>query len=193
MEEYDVDLSFHFCVEDNGDIDLTSDIDDQIDYLNPMERTCIITHLLQDLFTQIYNGVEDYDEDDEAYNGYCYAGSELRDMLVSIVINFWYNIFAEKTNEFPQNELEFSMAIYKRLLHKQTKQDFNMVIKTAHSENVNVFEPENAGLAFLQDITEYLLDSGQSKKEVKLWLRKTLLSNLYAMDKYIDDYEKESN
>ena len=192
MEEYDADINYHFIKFNSGDIEVTSDIDDQIDYLEPEERLAIIMKMIKELYEQIYVDIDKYNEDDNEYDLICLTAEEVRDNLVQFIINMWYNKAAIKLKSLSIGELEFSLAIYKKMWNATLQEPVNMVIKLAHSDNVEIGENLTANAAFIQDTLEILMDNGMSKLETKQFLHQALTDMETALNHTIDEYEIES-
>ena len=192
MEEYDADINYHFVNFKNGNIEVTSDIDDQIDYLEPEERLAIILKMIKELYEQIYVDIGKYDEDDNEYDLICFTAEEVRDNLIKFIINMWYNKAAEKLKSFSVGELEFSLAIYKKMWNATLHEPVNMVIKLAHSDDVEIGENLTANAAFIQNILEILMAGGMSKAETKQFLHQALTDMETALNHTIDEYEIES-
>lgn len=192
MEEYDADINYHFVNFKNGNIEVTSDIDDQIDYLEPEERLAIILKMIKELYEQIYVDIGKYDEDDNEYDLICFTAEEIRDNLIQFIINMWYNKAAEKLKSFSVGELEFSLAIYKKMWNATLHEPVNMVIKLAHSDNVEIGENLTANAAFIQDTLEILMEGGMNKAETKQFLHQALTDMEKTLNHVIDDYEIES-
>lgn len=192
MEEYDADINYHFVNFKNGNIEVTSDIDDQIDYLEPEERLAIILKMIKELYEQIYVDIGKYDEDDNEYDLICFTAEEIRDNLIQFIINMWYNKAAEKLKSFSVGELEFSLAIYKKIWNATLNEPVNMVIKLAHSDNVEIGENLTANAAFIQDTLEILMEGGMNKVETKKFLHQALTDMEKTLNHVIDDYEIES-
>ena len=167
MEEYDANINFHFIVFDNGQIELTSDVDEDFEYFSETERTVIIVSLLTDLFKQVYNNLDDLDEDDKKYQEKVLMGAELRDTLIKAIVNIQYNLLADKTNQ-ENYMLEFALATYKSMFNKLTKDTVNFVENTCYSDEIGNLEPINGALAFILDTAESLLENDIPKNIVKI-------------------------
>lgn len=192
MEEYDANINFHFIVFDNGQIELTSDVDEDFEYFSETERTVIIVSLLTDLFKQVYNNLDDLDTNSNKYQEKILLGSELRDTLIKAIINIQYNLLADKTNK-ENYMLEFAMATYKSMFNKLTKDTVNSVEDTYYSDEIGNLEPINGALAFILDTAESLLENNIPKHIVKPIL-KTMIDQQYkCIEDYIDNWEQNED
>lgn len=192
MQEYDADIQFHFTVYDNGLMKLETDIDDQLDYFDAQERTVIIVNLINDLFEQVFQEVDGLDEekDEEKYIDILNKNQEIRDALISAILNLHHRYYAKHCNK-EQKVLEYSMVIYEVMYDKISKDISNYVYNTAHSTNITTFEPMNGALAFELDAMENLLENGVSKKETKAILNLLLSKQKQVLNQYIDTYEED--
>ena len=129
MEEYDANINFHFIKFDNGQIDITSDVDEDFEYFDETERTVIAISIITDLFKQVYNNLDDLDEHNKKYQDKVLMGAELRDTLIKAIINIQYNLLADKTNQ-ENYMLEFALATYKSMFNKLTNDTVNFVANT---------------------------------------------------------------
>ena len=192
MEEYDANINFHFIVFDNGQIELTSDVDEDFEYFSETERTVIIVSLLTDLFKQVYNNLDDLDINSNKYQEKILLGSELRDTLIKAIINIQYNLLADKTNK-ENCILEFAMATYKSMFNKLTKDTVNFVEDTYYSDEIGNLEPINGALAFILDTAESLLENNIPKHIIKPIL-KTMIDQQYkCIEDYIDNWEQDED
>ena len=192
MEEYDANINFHFIVFDNGQIELTSDVDEDFEYFSETERTVIIVSLLTDLFKQVYNNLDNLDTNSNKYQEKILLGSELRDTLIKAIINIQYNLLADKTNK-ENYMLEFAMATYKSMFNKLTKDTVNFVEDTYYSDEIGNLEPINGALAFILDTAESLLENNIPKHIVKPIL-KTMIDQQYkCIEDYIDNWEQNED
>lgn len=192
MEEYDANINFHFIVFDNGQIEVTSDVDEDFEYFSETERTVIIVSLLTDLFKQIYNNLDDLDTNSNKYQEKILLGYELRDTLIKAIINIQYNLLADKTNK-ENYILEFAMATYKSMFNKLTKDTVNSVEDTYYSDEIGNLEPINGALAFILDTAESLLENNIPKHIVKPIL-KTMIDQQYkCIEDYIDNWERDED
>ena len=192
MEEYDANINFHFIVFDNGQIELTSDVDEDFEYFSETERTVIIVSLLTDLFKQVYNNLDDLDTNSNKYQEKILLGYELRDTLIKAIINIQYNLLADKTNK-ENYILEFAMATYKSMFNKLTKDTVNFVEDTYYSDEIGNLEPINGALAFILDTAESLLENNIPKHIVKPIL-KTMIDQQYkCIEDYIDNWEQDED
>lgn len=192
MEEYDANINFHFIVFDNGQIELTSDVDEDFEYFSETERTVIIVSLLTDLFKQVYNNLDDLDINSNKYQEKILLGYELRDTLIKAIINIQYNLLADKTNK-ENYILEFAMATYKSMFNKLTKDTVNSVEDTYYSDEIGNLEPINGALAFILDTAESLLENNIPKHIVKPIL-KTMIDQQYkCIEDYIDNWEQDED
>lgn len=192
MEEYDANINFHFIVFDNGQIELTSDVDEDFEYFSETERTVIIVSLLTDLFKQVYNNLDDLDTNSNKYQEKILLGSELRDTLIKAIINIQYNLLADKTNK-ENYMLEFAMATYKSMFNKLTKDTVNSVEDTYYSDEIGNLEPINGALAFILDTAESLLENNIPKHIIKPIL-KTMIDQQYkCIEDYIDNWEQDED
>ena len=192
MEEYDADIQFHFIKMEDGSLRVTTDIDDQIEYLEPEERAVIIVNLIKDLFEQLFRDIDDVDEEIEAdiYNKICYKTQDIRDELISTILNLHYNSYAKHTKEKPKL-LEYSMAIYETMYNKLSKDTVNCVVSTAYSNNITSIEPMNGAMAFTLDVAENLLDNGFPKDIVKQIVDMTINNQKTAVYDFIKQYEED--
>ena len=193
MEEYDADINFHFEIDkENGIVNLTSDIDDQIDYLNSMERTTIIIHLMRDLFEQIFTNLDNLDKeaDEEYINDICNKSIDVRNAIISSLLNFHYNSYAQHCKQDPKL-LEFSMVIYEAMYNKFTKEQTNFIMNTTYSENITSVEPMSGSLAYALDTAENLLQNGITRPIVKLMMNTIIKQEIEAVNKFIDNYEED--
>ena len=192
MEEYDANINFHFIVFDNGQIELTSDVDEDFEYFSETERTVIIVSLITDLFKQVYNNLDDLDTNSNKYQEKILLGYELRDTLIKAIINIQYNLLADKTNK-ENYILEFAMATYKSMFNKLTKDTVNFVEDTYYSDEIGNLEPINGALAFILDTAESLLENNIPKHIVKPIL-KTMIDQQYkCIEDYIDNWEQDED
>ena len=190
MEEYDADINFHFIKFDNGQIDITSDVDEDFEYFDETERTVIAISIITDLFKQVYNNLDDLDEHNKKYQDKVLMGAELRDTLIKAIINIKYNLLADKTNQ-ENYMLEFALATYKSMFNKLTKDTVNFVANTHYSEEIGNLEPVNGAFAFILDTAESLLENNIPKEIVKPIL-KTMIDQQYkCIEDYIDNWENE--
>ena len=190
MEEYDANINFHFIKFDNGQIDITSDVDEDFEYFDETERTVIAISIITDLFKQVYNNLDDLDEHNKKYQDKVLMGAELRDTLIKAIINIQYNLLADKTNQ-ENYMLEFALATYKSMFNKLTKDTVNFVAHTHYSEEIGNWEPVNGAFAFILDTAESLLENNIPKEIVKPIL-KTMIDQQYkCIEDYIDNWENE--
>ena len=63
MEENEVNISYNFIKFPDNQVSVTSDIDENPDYLTNLERSMIIVKHIEDLFTQLFKDIEIIDED----------------------------------------------------------------------------------------------------------------------------------
>ena len=190
MEEYDANINFHFIKFDNGQIDITSDVDEDFEYFDETERTVIAISIITDLFKQVYNNLDDLDEHNKKYQDKVLMGAELRDTLIKAIINIQYNLLADKTNQ-ENYMLEFALATYKSMFNKLTKDTVNFVANTHYSEEIGNLEPVNGAFAFILDTAESLLENNIPKEIVKPIL-KTMIDQQYkCIEDYIDNWEDE--
>lgn len=190
MEEYDANINFHFIKFDNGQIDITSDVDEDFEYFDETERTVIAISIITDLFKQVYNNLDDLDEHNKKYQDKVLMGAELRDTLIKAIINIQYNLLADKTNQ-ENYMLEFALATYKSMFNKLTKDTVNFVANTHYSEEIGNLEPVNGAFAFILDTAESLLENNIPKEIVKPIL-KTMIDQQYkCIEDYIDNWENE--
>lgn len=192
MEEYDADIQFHFIKMKDGSLHLTTDIDNQIDYLEPEERATIIASLIGDLFEQLFSDIDNVDEDtnSELYNKICNNTLEVRDAIISSIINFHYNSYAKHCEKDPKL-LEFSMAIYEAMYNKIDKSQVNFIMNTTHSDNITALEPLSGSLAFTLDVTEMLLKNGVPKSVIEQVMEFMLKQNLDAVKQFIKTYKED--
>ena len=192
MEEYDADIQFHFIKMKDGSLHLTTDIDNQIDYLEPEERATIIASLIGDLFEQLFSDIDNVDEDTngELYNKICNNTLEVRDAIISSIINFHYNSYAKHCEKDPKL-LEFSMAIYEAMYNKIDKSQVNFIMNTTHSDNITALEPLSGSLAFTLDVTEMLLKNGVPKSVIEQVMEFMLKQNLDAVKQFIKTYKED--
>lgn len=190
MEEYDASINFHFTKQDDGIMSLTSDIDNQIDYLSPTERACIIVYLIKDLFSQLSDGLVEVLDSDEKLDERLEMAANFRDSIIQATINFWYNALAAELKE-ENYLLEFSMVMYKALINKDRTMLLNLVDGTAHS-NINTFEPVAGAFALITDSVDNLLENGIPKNDVKTLIKGLILKNTKELINYIDTFDEEN-
>ena len=192
MEEYDAEIEYHFVKFEDGTLKVTTDIDDQIDYLEPQERTTIIVKLIKDLFEQLFSDIDGIDEEleSEIYNKICYQTQDVRDTLISAILNLHYNSFAKHCNEKPKL-IEYSLAIYEMVYNKINKEPVNCVLNTTYSNNITSLEPMNGATAFALDTAENLLVNGLPKEVVKQLIDVTFKNQERAVHNFIDEYKED--
>lgn len=192
MEEYDVDINFHFIKWDNGQIQVTSDVDDDFEYLEAYERTCIIVNIMKDLFKQIHNNIDEYEIGSEEFKTNIKFGLDTRDSIIKAALNLCYNTYAAKMEEEPF-VLEYGLAIYRSMLDKRTKEKVNIISSTTYSDEMNILEPMNGAFAFMIDTAECLADNGLPKPIIKN-IMKTMQAQQYkCFEEYIDNYGKNED
>lgn len=192
MEEYDADIQFHFIKGNDGSLHLTTDIDNQIDYLEPEERAIIIASFIGDLFEQLFSNIDNVDEDTETelYQKICSDTLEVRDTIITSIINFHYNSYAKHCEKDPKL-LEFSMAIYEAMYNKIDKSQVNFIMNTTHSDNITALEPLSGSLAFTLDVAEMLLKNGVPKSVTEQVMAFMLKQNLDAVKQFIKTYKED--
>lgn len=192
MEEYDADINFHFIKWDNGQIQVTSDVDDDFEYLEEHERTCIIINMMKDLFKQIHRNIDEYEIDSKKFNNTIKLGLDTRDSIIKAALNLCYNTYAAKMEEEPF-VLEYGLAIYRSMLDKRTKEKVNIISSTTYSDEMNILEPMNGAFAFMIDTAECLADNGLPKPIIKN-IMKTMQAQQYkCFEEYIDNYGKNED
>ena len=192
MEEYDADIQFHFIKGNDGSLHLTTDIDNQIDYLEPEERAIIIASFIGDLFEQLFSNIDNVDENTETelYQKICNDTLEVRDTIITSIINFHYNSYAKHCEKDPKL-LEFSMAIYEAMYNKIDKSQVNFIMNTTHSDNITALEPLSGSLAFTLDVAEMLLKNGVPKSITEQVMGFMLKQNLDAVKQFIKTYKED--
>ena len=198
MEEKEVTFNIVSGIpEDNGEtsVGITSDIDDDIDYLNINERVYLISELITQCCKQIIsenfpdNDIEEYDESDEDQEEVRDNLHKLLEELLNITINTICNISRVKFGKKPQ-QIEFSLATYISKLNFYGKLIHN-VDETYHSSDVNAIDPIQASFDFSLDTIFCLLNDGIPKDEVKGLMNDYLTSMKKDFIKIIDEFEKE--
>lgn len=189
MEEYDIDLNFHIIKDENGEMEIISDIDDNIDYLEPEERVNIAIKLLHQLFNQIYSNIDE-DTDEDTKFEIKQEGIAYRDALFKSILNMCQNMYAKKTGDVLL-ELEYSMGIYYGVRNKLTNEDLNIVYQTAHSPNINVLEPLNVAGAMVTDVLDAMLDEDYPKEEIDKILKVFMGTQYKDFKERIKSYEQD--
>ena len=104
MEENEVNISYNFIKFPDNQVSVTSDIDENPDYLTNLERSMIIVKHIEDLFTQLFKDIEIIDEDnlddesEETKNGLSLI-SDIRNILISSILNISYNKYNSIVNK----------------------------------------------------------------------------------------------
>ena len=120
MEEKDVTFNFIIGEPDkngNCSVNITSDIDDCIDYLSIEEKMCLILELItqsgrQIISEKLNDDVEDFDEDDIAQIETVNNLHKFTEETVYLIINSIHNLMKSKFGENPE-ALEYSLVTYK--------------------------------------------------------------------------------
>lgn len=195
MEEKDV--TFNFVIREPDDdgssnIDITSDIDECVDYLDIEENVCLVAKIISLCCKQIFdeNYPDNFDEEDEeSQDRLIHELNQLQEVMVYTIINTIHSAYMAILDKDPEF-LEFSIATYKKSMNNYLSPS-QMVVDTQHSADVDVLTPFQAGFEFFKDTILCLLDGGLPKSEV--WSLVT--GSFEAMKKdyknIIDLFEKE--
>lgn len=198
MEEKDVTFNFVITEPDENDnfgINITSDIDDCIDYLNVQEKLCLVTEILGQCCRQIISEnhpsemVEDFDEEDEDQIDTKHKLDQLLEETVYVAINTINSTYRAKFNKTPE-VLEFSLATYNSTINKYF-QEMHRVKETYHSVDVDVLDPLQASFDFFTDTILCLLDGGMPKEQVMTLIEDSTNAMRKDYKILIDDFEKE--
>lgn len=166
MEEKDISFNILVSNENGVNINISSDIDDCLDYLNEDERLCIISKLVEQSTRLIIDrhyadeSIEEYDETDETVNEVNADIEELLTQTVYVVINTIINTHRSKYGQSP-SLTEYSLAMY-------NSGDFNPAdtVETIHSNNVIAPDTLNAATAFILDTMMCLDDGGLPRADI---------------------------
>lgn len=191
MEENEVNISYNFIKFPDNQVTVTSDIDENPDYLTNLERSMLITKHIDDLFTQLFKDIEIKDannldnESDETIKKLELI-SDTRDILIMAILNISYN----KYNALLDKEIypiQYSLAIYKTEIdNKKYKND---IYNTVHSEGLQVGDPLMGAGAFVLDVVEKLLLNRLPSKQIKEQIA-IFLKDLYQnVEEFIDEIE----
>lgn len=193
MEENEVNISYNFIKFPDNQVSVTSDIDENPDYLTNLERSMIIVKHIEDLFTQLFKDIEIIDEDnlddesEETKKGLSLI-SDTRDILISSILNISYNKYNSILNK-PKYPIQYSMAVYKTVLDDK---DFtNNLYNTIYSDGLCVGDSLMGASAFILDVAEELLLEGMPpdmlRKNIDIFI-KDLKENV---NEFIDELSKE--
>ena len=193
MEENEVNISYNFIKFPDNQVSVTSDIDENPDYLTNLERSMIIVKHIEDLFTQLFKDIEIIDEDnlddesEETKKGLSLI-SDTRDILISSILNISYNKYNLILNK-PKYPIQYSMAVYKTVLDDK---DFtNNLYNTIYSDGLCVGDPLMGASAFILDVAEELLLGGMPpdmlRKNIDIFIE-DLKENV---NEFIDETIKE--
>lgn len=198
MEEKEVTFNIVSGIPDEEDgqgIGITSDIDDNLEYLTLAERTSVILELIMQSCQQIIsdkfpdNTVEEYDENDEDQEEVRDNLDDFLERMVYLIVNSITNFKRAKFGEDPQM-LEFSLATYKPEVNIFGKQ-VHKTDSTYHSPNVNSLDPIQASFEFFTDTIFCLLNDGISKNEIKSLIEGYISAMKKDYMTIIDEFEKE--
>lgn len=202
MEEKDV--KFDFVIEDLGErkvVNITSDIDECLDYLEIEERTVLLveifSHLVKQVLDKHLGEHEDLDGEEqvtEGVNDSIYYFIELLKTAVNIVnmnLKILYQEVEDEDDEEPDDDtdlLDISLVTYKP--NKELgigKIPFN----SYHSTQVSAVDPLHACYDFVRDTAVCLMENDVPKSEVKEVITKSLKYLVEDMWDFIDKFEIE--
>lgn len=155
MEEKDITFNLFITDEKNKTINVTSDIDDNLDYLSIDEKVCIIGELINQICKQIIYDV--YDDDDvEEYNEEDASQEEVRENLyefnrelIYIVINTINNICRSKFDMKPEL-LEYGLVTFSNPLNSKDNGDLQ-IKETYYSNEIRTTDPLYASFDLITD------------------------------------------
>lgn len=192
MEEYDYDLHYHVVKFPDGSAEISSNIDDNIDYLEPFDRICIIIKLLNELFEQFYSDIVGLPQDSEVVFEKFADGEMLRDNLIDVLINACQNHFANAIN-IPKEKLSFSLIMFAKEIAKDKKQITTDVYDTAYSMDLGIVDPLLACNALTIDCVSTLLEDGVSDEDIEDLIKYHLDAQYKAVKKYIQERNENKN
>ena len=174
MEEKEVTFNIVSGItDDNGHetIGITSDIDDNIEYLDINERVQLIMELIAQCGRQIIrekfpdDDIEDYNENDKDQQGVRDNLHQLIESMVYLMVNTIYNLSNAKFGKKAEI-IEYSMVTY-RPNTDMLGECIHNTDTTYHSLNVNATDPLLASLDFFIDTICCLLNDNVPKSEVR--------------------------
>jgi len=198
MEEKDVTFNIVSGIpDDNGNVEIgiTSDIDDDINYLDVNEKMCLIVELISQCSRQIISekypeeDVEEYDEDDKDQEEVRANLHKFLEHITYLIINTVHNLSRVKFGKGPQ-AVEFSMATYTSTLNIFG----NMIHRTEetyHSPDVSAIDPMQASFDFFTDTIWCLLNDDIPKSEIKDLIDGAITSMRKDYINMIDEFKKE--
>lgn len=197
IEEKDVTYNFVSYSNDLNEIQqvaISSDIDDDIDYLTIQERLYLINQLIIQCSKQIIvdssnnENIEDYDNNNEVHDEICDKMFALTQDLLYLVLNDTNNMLRAKFNMKPEL-LEYSVQTYFKSKHKDLGLDIYRLRDSIHSNELHALDPLQAGYSFGIDVIDCLLDNGVSKSEAKKIINDTLTFMKQDFMECIDEYK----
>lgn len=179
MEEKE--YKFYFTREDENGIEITSNFDLDLNFLEADEGTVIILYVLRNILTKIWNDVsqqEECDELDKEKEIY-----EVNEMIADYIGTLFYDIInlIHDSGTEENKQFDYSLAIYGINEENQCKDIF----ETYHYGNLQVHEKLLACMAFYKDIVSELLKKN-SKEQVKKTINQVFSVMHANLNNYID-------
>lgn len=186
MEEYNYDLQYHVVKFPDGSAEVSSNIDDNIDYLEPFDRVCIIIKLMNELFEQLYSDIVGLPKDSDTVYERFNDGEMLRDNLIDVLINACQNHFA-KAIDIPKEKLSYSLVMFVKELEKNSHKITTELYDTAYSMDLGVVDPLLASNALISDCISSLIEDGISNEDIEELITHHLDAQRRALKEFIKD------
>ena len=163
MEEKDV--TFNIITDEKNNINIVSDIEDCIDYLNINEKTALAVKCLSLIFSSIINddNLDDGNTADAVY--------DITSDLIQAVVNIGCNSINIFTGNKPEM-FECSTCVYEPQ-EKLGNVNIYAPAFSLHSGDLSLIDPLQASYAFLVDVIETISDY-KSKEDVKKLIQYSL-------------------
>lgn len=188
MEEKDV--TFNLVTNKNGEVYITSDIDDCPDYLSIQEKALIASRLYASSMMDIINNIiQSNDVEEDEYIDRIAEGLNSFSLdMVKVILNGAHNCIRQCENLPPEN-IECSIHTYS-VYQKVGNKNLYGPEQTLHSDDLNILDPLQAGYSFILDVLENMLQFEQ-KPKVKELLIESITAILKDCLDFIDEYEIE--
>lgn len=189
-------VKFDIFIDNENNINISSDIDDEVDYLSIEEKMNLIgelvtmtcKHILIDNYSDEYNEVEEFDENDKTQEKVRSQMYDLSRDLVQLIVNLTDVAIRSKYN-LPLEYLEYCMSIFKKIIDNGTLR--NVAVDTIYSADINCIDPIQSFYDFGCDVVESLIDGGIPKKDVKEIIKTSLKYLNEDLIEYVDEYENK--
>ena len=191
MEEKDININI--VTMDNGEIEVQSDIEDCLDYVEVDELVSTIMYLTQKLgertIEELYTEVQNAKNKEEEQNYIKYNMREIMNNMIYGTMNVLENVYRHHFKMQPE------MYEYCLTMLGTKKDDRHYPVTTLNSEEIVVHDLIQSCYMLYGDFAGWLLDNDFEVDEVKELIETTFkdISNFYqkTIDKVVDKPENK--